>query len=225
MKIYKSGSKSSWFWAFQIAVGSICLILSIVVLLYGARTTAGAYIWLFLAGIALMILGAERIASGVRAKGVRRSSRLLNIGVGVGIIIYIGSGFFFPQFATKWLILFLGFGLLANGIIRIISGLKKNEEESFDFSSITIGIVITSLSILVLVSPKFGLALLLIMTAIALAVSGIQIIIAGVRGRRRALSQKYASEISSTRPPVVGEPEAFFKRKKRNMEERTLVQR
>ena len=214
MKIYKSGSKSSWFWAFQIAVGSICIILSIVVLLYGARTTAGAYIWLFLAGIALMILGAERIASGVRAKGVRRSSRLLNIGVGVGIIIYIGSGFFFPQFATKWLILFLGFGLLANGIVRIISGLKKNEEESFDFSSIMLGIVITALSILVLVSPKFGLALLLIMTAIALAVSGIQIIIAGVNGRRRALSQKYNSQVSSARPVVVSEPKLSAKARK-----------
>ena len=190
MKTYQSGSKSSWLWAFQIAVGSICLILSLVVVFYGASTTAGAYVWLFLAGIALMVLGAERIASGLRAKGVKRSSRVLNIGVGVGIIIYIGSGFFFPQFATKWLIIFLGFGLLANGIVRIISGLKKNEEESFDFSSITTGIVITSLSILVLAIPKLGLALLLVMTAIALAVSGIQIIIAGVKGRRRALSQK-----------------------------------
>jgi hypothetical protein len=120
MKTHRSSSKSSWFWKFQIAVGSICIILSIVVMLYGARTTAGAYIWLFLAGIGLM----------------------LNIGVGAGLIIYIGSGFFFPAFATKYLILFLGFGLLANGIIRIISGLKKKEEESFDLPSITTGIVI-----------------------------------------------------------------------------------
>ena len=207
MKTYQKGSKTSWFWAFQIAVGSICIILSIVVMFYGARTTAGAYIWLFLAGIGLMILGAERIVSGLRAKGVKRSSRLLNIGVGVGLIIYIGSGFFFPQFATKYLILFLGFGLLANGIIRIISGLKKKEGESLDFSSITTGIVITSLSILILAYPKFGLALLLVMTAVALAVSGIQIIIAGLKGRRRALSQKHDSEISSTRPSIVGEPE------------------
>ena len=185
-----------------------------MVVFYGASTTAGAYVWLFLAGTGLMVLGAERIASGLRAKGVKRSSRLLNIGVGAGLIIYIGSGFFFPGFATKWLIIFLGFGLLANGIIRIVSGLKKNEEESFDFPSITTGIVITSLSILVLTFPKLGLALLLIMTAIALAVSGIQIILAGVRGRRRALSQKYDSEISSTRPPVVGEPEPSGKARK-----------
>ena len=99
------------------------------------------------------------------------------------------------------------------------------EEESFDFSSITTGIVITSLSILVLANPKLGLALLLVMTAIALAVSGIQIIIAGVKGRRKALSQKHDSELSLARPSVVGEPESTAKGQKRNLEERTLVQR
>lgn len=180
-------SKLSWFWVFQIAVGSLCLILSGVVLYYGVQkeTTLGAYIWLFLAGIGLILLGAERLVSGLVAKGVKRSSRLLNIGVGVGLIIYIGSGFFFPEFATKWLILFLGFGLLANGIIRIVSGVKKKEEEPRHIPSIALGVLITALAILVLASPKLGLILLLVMTTIALAVSGIQIILAAMRSRRK----------------------------------------
>ena len=194
MAISKSGSKSSWFWVFQISVGSLCLLLSAVVLFYRLETSAGQYIWLFLAGIGLIVLGAERLASGILAKGVKRSSRLLNIGVGVGLIIYIGSGFFYPEFATKWLIIFLGFGLLANGIIRIVGGLKKKEEESYDISSIGLGILITSLAILVLAYPALGIALLLIMTVIALAISGIQIILAGLRGRRKALSQRQAAE-------------------------------
>jgi len=194
MEISKSGSKSSWFWGLQIAVGSLCLLLSGVILFYGIETPAGAYIWLFLAGIGLITLGAERLASGLLAKGVKRSSRLLNIGVGVGLIIYIGSGFFYPQFATKWLIIFLGFGLLANGIIRIVTGLKKKEGESYDVSSIALGLLITSLAILVLVYPKLGVVLLLVMTIIALAVSGIQIILAGLRGRRKALSQRHGAE-------------------------------
>jgi hypothetical protein len=185
MERSKSGSKTSWFWALQIAVGSLCLLLSGVILFYGIETPAGAYIWLFLAGIGLITLGAERLASGILAKGVKRSSRLLNIGVGVGLIIYIGSGFFYPEFATKWLIYFLGFGLLANGIIRIVSGLKKKEEESYDISSVALGVLITSLAILVLAYPKLGLLLLIVMTIIALAISGIQIILAGLRGRRK----------------------------------------
>jgi uncharacterized membrane protein HdeD (DUF308 family) len=115
---------------------------------------------------------------------------LVNIAVGAGLIIYIGSGFFFPGFATKWLIVFLGFGLLANRVIRIVRGIKKKGEEeegkeSRDFSSFVMGTVITSLSILILSYPKLGLALLLVMTAIALAVSGIQVIMAGIRTAKR----------------------------------------
>jgi uncharacterized membrane protein HdeD (DUF308 family) len=188
MEVSKSGSKTSWFWVFQIAVGGLCLLLSAVVLYYGVQreTTVGAYIWLFLAGIGLILLGAERLVSGIVAKGVKRSSRLINIGAGVGLIIYIGSGFFYPEFATKWLIIFLGFGLLANGIIRIVSGLKKKEEESYHISSVALGALITALAILVLAAPKLGLLLLLVMTTIALVISGIQIILAGMTARRKA---------------------------------------
>jgi uncharacterized membrane protein HdeD (DUF308 family) len=194
MGISKSGSKSSWFWVFQIAVGTLCLLLSSVILIYGVETAAAAITWLFLAGIGLIVLGAERLASGIFAKGVKRSSRVLNIGVGIGLIIYIGSGFFYPEFATKWLIIFLGFGLLANGAIRIVTGLKKKEEESYDFTSVALGAFITSLAILVLAYPKLGIVLLLVMTIIALVISGIQIILAGIRGRRKALSQRHAAE-------------------------------
>src|SRR4029078_2667858 len=178
------------FWIFQIIVGIICLILSVVVVFYGTTTAAGAYIWLFLAGIGLMMLGAERLVSGLTAKGAKRSSRLINIGIGLGLIIYIGSGFFYPEFATKYLIIFLGFGVLANGVIRIVKSLKKKKEESYDYETMLTGIIIASLSILVLVSEKFGLALLLIMTAIALAVSGIQVILAGIRARKEASSHQ-----------------------------------
>ena len=126
MEMSKSGSKTSWFWVFQIAVGFVFTSFSLCSsLLWHKRTTVGAYIWLFLAGIGLILLGAERLVSGIVAKGTKRSSRLINIGVGVGLIIYIGSGFFYPEFATKWLIIFLGFGLLANGVIRIVTGLKE----------------------------------------------------------------------------------------------------
>ena len=186
--------RHSVFWIFQIIVGTICLILSGVVVFYGTHTAAGAYIWLFLAGIGLIMLGAERLISGLTSKGVRKRSRLINIGIGLGLIIYIGSGFFFPEFATKYLILFLGFGLLANGVIRIVKSLKKKKEEGYDYETMLLGILITSLSILVLVSEKFGLALLLIMTSIALAVSGVQVILAGIRARKQVSDSQTNSD-------------------------------
>lgn len=218
---------NSWFWIFQIIVGIICLLFAAAVLLYGVTSLlsgstelAAAYIWLFLAGVGLMILGAERIVSGLTAKGVKKSSRILNIAVGSGLIVYIGSGFFFPEVATKWLIIFLGFGLLANGIIRIVKGLKKKYEEQYDYSSLSLGIMITSLSILVLTYQQLGLALLVVMTAVALAVSGIQVVLAGIKGgkeRRREktgkgeIAEDHKEENNKIYQPILKKEKGFWK--------------
>jgi uncharacterized membrane protein HdeD (DUF308 family) len=201
LEISRSGSKSIWWVPFQIAVGILCILLSMIVVLSATGTAIGTYTLLFLAGIGILILGAERVVSGLRAKEVKRSSRLINLAIGAGLITYIGLGFFFPQFAIKWLVIFLGFGLLANGAIRIFSAIKKNKEESFDFHTLAAGIIITAISLSILAFPKVGFVLLIVMTAIALAVSGIQIIIAGVKDRRRSLySKKHASDVLLSQP-------------------------
>jgi uncharacterized membrane protein HdeD (DUF308 family) len=184
--IFEGGSRTIWLWPIQIGIGILCIILSVIIVLSATGTVFGTYVMLFLAGVGIMILGAERVLSGLRAKNVKRKSRLINLGIGIGLITYIGLGFFFPEFAIKWLIIFLAFGLLANGIIRIFSGIKKNKDESFDFYALSAGIAITALSLSILAFPKFGFVLLMGMTAVALAISGIQIIIAGIRGRRTA---------------------------------------
>jgi uncharacterized membrane protein HdeD (DUF308 family) len=139
-----------------------------------------------LAGTGLIVLGAERIVTGIRAQKSRRKYRLINIGIGAALIAYMLPGFIFPDLVIKYLVLFLGFGLLANGALRIIDGLKrqKQEQESLTFSSLGTGIIITAVAIAVLVFPRLGLAILIIMTAVALAVSGIHVIIAGIRGSR-----------------------------------------
>ena len=182
-------------------------MLSMIVILSATGNVVGTYTFLFLAGIGILILGAERLASGLRAKGVKRSSRLINMAIGAALIIYIGLGFFFPQFATKWLIIFLAFGLLANGIIRIFSGIKKNKDESFDFSTLGAGVIITAISLSILAFPKLGFILLIVMTAIALAVSGIQIIIAGVKDRN---SQKHQSDVLLFETDKVDESRGFW---------------
>src|SRR5690349_5139025 len=114
-------SSPGWLWPLQIAVGIGCIGLSILI---AYSPQLGTYSFLFLAGAGLLILGAERVAAGIRSKQSRRSSRIINIGIGVGIIAWIGSGFLFPAIALKYLVLFLGFGLLANGALRIFDGLK-----------------------------------------------------------------------------------------------------
>src|SRR5215217_2178277 len=183
MERLHSATTRRWFWPIQIAVGIICISLSIWIVF---SPQIGGYALFFLAGTGLIILGAERIVSGIKAETSRRKYRILNIGIGAALIAYMLPGFIFPDLVIKYLVLFLGFGLLANGALRIIDGLKrqKQEHESLTFSSLGTGVIITAVAIAVLVFPQLGLAILLIMTAVALAVSGIHVIIAGIRGSR-----------------------------------------
>ncbi len=196
MKRLDGYTTQRWFWPIQIAVGIICISLSIWIVF---SPQIGGYALFFLAGIGLIILGAERIVSGIKAEKSRRKYRILNIGIGAAIIAFFLPGFIVPALVINYLVLFLGLGLLANGALRIIDGLRrhKKQEEPFTFSSLGLGIVITSVAIAVLVFPQIGLALLLIMTAVALAVSGIQVIIAGIRGSRSHSDSMPVSKIAA----------------------------
>jgi uncharacterized membrane protein HdeD (DUF308 family) len=183
MERLHSATTQRWFWLVQIAVGIICISLSISIFF---TPQIGGYALFFLAGTGLIVLGAERIITGIKAEKSRRKYRIINIGIGAAIIAYILPGFIFPALVIEYLILFLGFGLLANGAVRIIDGLKrqKQEHESLNFSSLGTAILITAVAMAVLLYPRLGLVLLILMTAVALAVSGIHVIIAGIRGSR-----------------------------------------
>src|SRR5829696_7805308 len=163
---------------FQIIVGAICIILSVLVLV-GPRL--GTYTFLFFIEITLLIQGAERIASGVRSPGIKKSSRIINIAIGFALL-----GFFTPKLTTQWLVLLLGLGLLANGIVRIVDGFRNKDiyESSAVISRLGAGIVSAAVAILVLVFPIFGFILILIILSIALLITGIELIIVGIRGRR-----------------------------------------
>ena len=202
-------TRRRWFWPIQIAVGIICISLSILIFF---TPQIGSYALFFLAGTGLIVLGAERIVTGIRAQKSRRKYRLINIGIGAALIAYMLPGFIFPDLVIKYLVLFLGFGLLANGALRIIDGLKrqKQEQESLTFSSLGTGIIITAVAIAVLVFPRLGLAILIIMTAVALAVSGIHVIIAGIRGSRSR------SDSSMTLSRTVAEGEEYQQKQQLN---------
>ena len=118
-------TRRRWLWPIQIAVGIICISLSILIFF---TPQIGSYALFFLAGTGLIVLGAERIVTGIRAEKSRRKYRIINIGIGAAIIAYMLPGFIFPDLVIKYLVLFLGFGLLANGAVRIIDGLKRQKQ-------------------------------------------------------------------------------------------------
>jgi uncharacterized membrane protein HdeD (DUF308 family) len=157
--------------------------LSILVL---AGPWLGTYTFLFFIEITLLILGGERIASGLRSPRLKRSSRIINIAIGSAIIGFALLGFFTPRLTTEWLVLLLGLGLLANGIVRIVDGFRNKDiyETSAVYFRIGAGIVSAAIAILVLVYPGFGFVLILLILSIALLITGIELIIVGIKGRR-----------------------------------------
>jgi uncharacterized membrane protein HdeD (DUF308 family) len=170
--------------AFQLIVGAICIILSIFILT-GSKYL-GTYTFLFFIEMTLLILGAERIASGVRSPQIKRSSRIVNIAIGSVIIGIALLGFFTPKLTTQYLVLLLGFGLLANGVVRIVDGFRNKDvyETSTLLFRMGAGIVSAAIAILVLVFPVFGFILILLILTVALLITGIELIVVGTRGRR-----------------------------------------
>jgi uncharacterized membrane protein HdeD (DUF308 family) len=173
----------SWLRAAQVIVGIVCILLSITIFL---SPGLGSYTLLFLIEITLIIIGSERVATGITLRGTKRSSRAINIGLGLGIIGFAVLGFLTPQLTTQWLIILLGLGLLANGILRIIDGLRNIEYERFTrLFRLGAGAVSVVISILVLVNPKFGFYLLMVIIAVALVVTGIELLMVGIKGKRK----------------------------------------
>jgi hypothetical protein len=173
----------SWLRAAQVIVGIVCILLSITIFL---SSGLGSYTLLFLIEITLIIIGSERVATGITLRGTKRSSRAINIGLGLGIIGFAVLGFLTPQLTTQWLIILLGLGLLANGILRIIDGLRNIEYERFTrLFRLGAGAVSVVISILVLVYPRFGFYLLMVIIAVALVVTGIELLMVGIKGKRK----------------------------------------
>jgi uncharacterized membrane protein HdeD (DUF308 family) len=173
----------SWLRAAQVIVGLVCILLSITIFL---SSGLGSYTLLFLIEITLIIIGSERVASGITSRGTKRSSRAISIGLGLGIIGFAVLGFLTPKLTTQWLIILLGLGLLANGILRIIDGLRNIEYERFTrLFRLGAGAVSVVISILVLVYPRFGFYLLMVIIAVALVVTGIELLMVGIKGKRK----------------------------------------
>lgn len=173
----------SWLRAAQVIVGIVCVLLSTTIFL---SPGLGSYTLLFLIEITLIIIGSERVASGITSRGTKRSSRAISIGLGLGIIGFAVLGFLTPKLTTQWLIILLGLGLLANGILRIIDGLRNIEYERFTrLFRLGAGAVSIAISILVLVYPRFGFYLLMVIIAVALVVTGIELLMVGIKGKRK----------------------------------------
>ncbi|HXX98659.1 MAG TPA: hypothetical protein VEL11_16275 [Candidatus Bathyarchaeia archaeon] len=172
-----------WLRFFQVVVGLVSIALSIFIM--SGSFKLGAYTLIFLASIAFIIIGIERIAVGIRLSSLKRSSRFITIGIGVGIVVFFGSAYFAPDFVSKLYVLMLGFGLLATGVLRIIDGMKNSTyERTSKLLTLGTGVMCVAVAVVVFEYPKIGFVLLLLTVSIVLLITGIQIVFVGLTGKK-----------------------------------------
>ncbi|HJT84007.1 MAG TPA: DUF308 domain-containing protein [Nitrososphaeraceae archaeon] len=176
----ESNSKThGWMRLAQIILGALAIIVSLFVI---ANPGLATITLVYFVSLLFFIVGIEEIITGIFSKS---KSRLASIGLGVLVLILAGLALAFPVGATFVLILLIGLALLFDGIGRISHGIGEKAENKFDrFFSIGTGILSIAIAIAIIVSPAFGFAFVGFLIGIAILITGIQIIVAGLRGRK-----------------------------------------
>jgi uncharacterized membrane protein HdeD (DUF308 family) len=191
------GAKSpTWIRALQIGIGAIAIGLSLAAIIFPVFAAAATFT---VAAIILFLFGIEQVVAGIF---LYNHSRLVHIGLGILVIILSSIVMAYPL-ATATLVVFLAaIALLFSGISSIIACLRgKGKEKNSGHTastgsralSIGAGALAIILSITIMVSPMFGIALAGIIIGIALLVYGIRLVVTGISGRGEALKSQMMS--------------------------------
>jgi uncharacterized membrane protein HdeD (DUF308 family) len=173
-----SVKEPGWKRAAQIGLGILAIIVAGAALFFPGLTVVSLVILL---AVVLIFVGIEKIISGIF---VQHKSRWATVGLGVIVIILASLALAFPAGATLFLIYLLAFALMFDGFARIIHGVTDKQLRGWSRGfSIGVGILAIIISVMILVSPFFGVVLAGFFIGIALIIIGIQMIAAGVSGR------------------------------------------
>jgi uncharacterized membrane protein HdeD (DUF308 family) len=173
----------NWLRYIQVGLGAISIILSIAILTHPG---IAVYTIILMLAIALLIIGIERIATGI-APLPSRSSRIANIGLGVIAIAISLIVISFPVFTAGLLVTLAAISLLFVGIARVVQGARNKDAPGWSRGfMVGVGVLSIAVSLLVIAHPiSFGVVLLGLMISIALLINGIQMIALGIGGRQR----------------------------------------
>ena len=166
-----------------IGLGAIAIVLSILVFIHPGMTVVSI---IYLAGIILIVVGIEKIISGIF---VANKSRWGTVGLGVLALIFGSIAVAAPVPTAVFVIIMLGIGLLFVGISHVVNGLGNKESPGWARGfSIGAGALAIALSFLVMASPHAGAVFVSVFLGIALLIIGIEIIAVGWTGRRMQLA-------------------------------------
>jgi len=174
-----------------IGLGVLAIVLSILVFIHPGMTVATI---VYVAGIILIIVGIEKIISGIF---VANKSRWGTVGLGVLALIFGSIAVGYPVSTGVFVIIMLGIGLLFAGISHVVNGLGNKESPGWARGfSIGAGALAIAISFLVMASPYAGAVFVSIFMGIALLIIGIEIIAVGWTGRRMQLTSAGGRKIN-----------------------------
>ena len=166
----------------QFVMGGIAIALSGYVLANPISTT-----WFFLLflGISLIVVGISNIVGGISHRTAPKSTRAINIGIGVVAII---GGFVIlvhPIAALVTLFWFASIFVFIYGAGLVASGISHREiGKGARIARIIIGAIVLVLSALLMEFPGLTLQLMIVFLSINLFIQGIECIILGAVGYR-----------------------------------------
>jgi len=174
-----------------IGLGVLAIVLSILVFIHPGMTVATI---VYVAGIILIIVGIEKIISGIF---VANKSRWGTVGLGVLALIFGSIAVGYPVSTGVFVIIMLGIGLLFAGISHVVNGLGNKESPGWARGfSIGAGALAIAISFLVMASPYAGVVFVSIFLGIALLIIGIEIIAVGATGKRMQLTSPGGRKIN-----------------------------
>lgn len=176
-----SSEKSpNWLRMTQIGIGIIILILSIIVLI---NPFVGSISIIVFLAFLLLFAGIEKIVSGLVLSG---KSKFLSVCLGIIVIILSMIALAYPAEAGLFVVFLLGIALLVDGISRIIHSVRDKESREWSKKfGLGVGAISIIFAITVLVYPDIGLVIAGILIGIALLITSVQMISAGITGEQR----------------------------------------
>jgi uncharacterized membrane protein HdeD (DUF308 family) len=167
----------------QIVLGGIAIALSLGVIFnpgIGIATLA------LLLSVTLLVVGIERVVTGLTQSNRSKLSKFGNISLGALVALIGIAVLAFPVFATEVLVTLLALGLLFIGIARIIHGLTdKNISKWSKGSLVGVGILSAAVSFVVFAYPSLGVLFLTLVLGINLLIIGVQNVAYAISGHRR----------------------------------------
>jgi uncharacterized membrane protein HdeD (DUF308 family) len=175
-----------------VGLGALTIVLSILVFIHPGMTVVSI---VYLAGIVLIIVGIEKIISGIF---VANKSRWGTVGLGILALIFGSIAVGYPVHAAVFVIIMLGIGLLFAGISHVVNGLGNKESPGWARGfSIGAGALAIALSFLIMASPYAGAVFVSLFLGIALLIIGIEIIAVGWTGRRMQSTRASGKKVNS----------------------------